>query len=163
MPSRVYIETTIPSYLTAWPSADIVRSAHQKITQEWWDRHRTKFALVVSELVIQECSAGDQEAAAARLEAIATLPLIGVNEIAGQLAQALIATVPFPPKAAADALHIATAAVHDIEYLLTWNCAHLANAAIRVRVESVCRDRGYRAPIICTPEELSPEDADVSG
>ena len=163
MRPRVYIETTVPSYLTVWPSRDLIQAAHQQVTREWWDRHRPGFDAVVSQLVIDECAAGDPAAAAARLAAVADLPLLAATEAAGLLARELIAGVPLPPRAAADALHLATAAVHGVEFLLTWNCTHLANAVLRGRVEAVCRSRGYRAPAICTPEELTQEQADADG
>ncbi len=163
MKPRVYIETTVPSYLTARPSRDLVRAAHQQITREWWDQHRTGFELVVSQLVLDECGAGDPNAATARLAAIAGLPLLAATEGAGELARELVVSVPLPSRAAADALHLATAAVHGVEYLLTWNCTHLANAVLRGRVEAVCRGRGYRAPVVCTPEELTQEGTNVGG
>lgn len=61
---------------------------------------------------------------------------------------------PLPRKAAVDALHISIATVHKVEYLLTWDCRHIANAAMRIKIEAVCRSRGCTAPIMCTPEEL---------
>ena len=97
MKPRVYIETTVPSYLTAWPSRDLIRVAYQQLTREWWDRHRAGFDLVVSQLVLDECAAGDPGAAAARLAAIADLPLLAATEEAGKLARELIAGVPLPP------------------------------------------------------------------
>ena len=80
-----------------------------------------------------------------------------------RLAEDLVSDVPLPPRAATDAFHVATAAVHRIDFLLTWNCTHLANAALRVRIEEVCRARGVRPPTICTPEELMPEGSDDAG
>jgi predicted nucleic acid-binding protein len=153
MKSRVYLETTIPSYLTAWPSRDLVRAAHQQITREWWQR-RKEYELFVSQLVIRECQAGDREAAEARLEALEGLALLAQVEEAESLARALLDRVPLPDRATADALHIATAAVHGMDYLLTWNCTHIANAALRGRIEAVCREAGFEPPAICTPEEL---------
>ena len=111
MKPRVYIETTVPSYLTAWPSRDLIRAAHQHVTREWWGR-RKAFDLVASALVIEECEAGDPTAAAARLAALDGLPLVAVTDAAVELAKALVADVPLPPRAAADALHVAAAAVH---------------------------------------------------
>ncbi len=153
MKSRVYVETTVPSYLTAWPSRDLVRAAHQQLTREWWDR-RDEYELFVSELVVRECEAGDATAAAARLAVLADLPLVALTEEVDELAKALAAGVPLPARAAADALHIAAAAVHGLDYLLTWNCTHIANATWRVKIEAVCRERGYEPPVICTPAEL---------
>lgn len=150
---RVYVETTVPSYLTAWPSRDLVRAAHQQITREWWNR-RNAFDLFISELVIRECEAGDPIAAAARLEALADLPLLEQTEAVEALARTLLDKVPLPERATADALHIATAAAHGMDYLLTWNCTHIANATLRGRIEAACRDAGYEPPTICTPQEL---------
>jgi predicted nucleic acid-binding protein len=158
MERTVYVETTIPSYLTAWPSRDLVRAAHQQITREWWAR-REEFDLYSSRLVVQECQAGDVQAAGERLAVLAGIPLLEQNVEVENLAAALIRGVPLPQKATADALHIATAAVHGMQYLLTWNCTHIANVALRLRIEAVCRAAGFEPPLTCTPEELSPEGA----
>ncbi len=157
MKPTVYIETTIPSYLTAWPSRDLVRAAHQEITREWWAR-REQYELYSSRLVIAECQSGDQEAAADRLKVLTGIPLLEQRNEAGELAEALLRGVPLPGKAASDALHIATAAVHGMLYLLTWNCRHIANVTLRPWIEAVCRAAGYEPPLICTPEELPTED-----
>jgi predicted nucleic acid-binding protein len=157
MKPRVYVETTIPSYLTAWPSRDLLRAAHQQVTREWWDR-RAAFDLFVSPLVLVEYQAGDPTAAAERLTAVAGLPLLDQTEEVAVLAEALARVVPIPPRAAADAVHIATAAVHGMHYLLTWNCTHIANAALRTRIEAACRAAGCEPPLICTPQELPPPE-----
>lgn len=154
MKPTVYIETTIPSYLTAWPSRDLVRAAHQQITREWWT-HRADFDLYSSRLVVQECQAGDSQAAADRLAALAGIPLLAEGPDVTELAEALIRFVPLPEKAVADSLHIAIAAVHGMKYLLTWNCTHIANVVLRPQIEAVCRAAGFEPPLICTPEELS--------
>ncbi len=156
MKPTVYIETTIPSYLTAWPSRDLVRAAHQQITREWWAR-REEFDLFTSQLVVEECQAGDSQAAADRLAALAGIPLLESEPEAEALAAALVRKVPLPKKAATDALHIATAAVHGMTYLLTWNCTHIANATLRLPIEAVCQLAGYEPPLICTPGELLTE------
>ena len=159
MNPRVYIETTIPSYLTARPSRDLLRAAQQQLTQEWWDR-RAAFDLFISPLVLVECQAGDPSAAADRWAAIAGLPLLDQTDAVARLAEELARAVPIPPRAAADAVHIATAAVHGMQYLLTWNCTHIANVVLRPRIEAACRVIGCEAPLICTPPELSvPEEA----
>jgi hypothetical protein len=152
----VYVETTIPSYLTAWPSRDLIRAAHQHITREWWAR-RDGFDLYSSRLVVQECQAGDPEAATDRQGALSGIPLLEQTTEAAELAEAPVRDVPLPANAAADALHIATATVHGMQYLLTWNCTHIANVALRSQIEAVCRAAGYEPPLICTPEELSTE------
>ena len=150
----VYVETTIPSYLTAWTSRDLVRAAHQQITREWWAKRDT-FDMYSSRLVVQECQVGDAKAAEDRLAALEGIPLLEQTTEAAELAEALLRGVPLPANAAADALHIATAAVHGMQYLLTWNCTHLANVVLRPQIEAVCRAAGYEPPLICTPEELT--------
>lgn len=160
MKPRVYLETTVPSYLTAWPSRDLVRAAHQQITREWWEKRRPDFELYISQVVLRECQAGDATAASDRLRALQDLPLLEQTEEATQLAEALVNQVPLPARAAIDALHVALAAVHGMDYLLTWNCTHIANAALREPIGSVCRANGFEPPTICTPEELLTEEGD---
>lgn len=149
----VYLETTIPSYLTAWQSRDVVRAGEQQVTRDWWER-RTQFELRVSSLVFLECGAGNSDAAALRLAVLDGVPVLAQTFEAETLADILLREVPLPPKAAADALHIAIAAVHGVAFLLTWNCTHIANATLRPRIESICRQLGYEPPVICTPLEL---------
>lgn len=153
MRPRAYIETTIPSYLTAWPSRDLIRAAEQQQTVLWWAR-RAEYELVGSELLLEECGAGDPAAAAARLAAITDLPVLEQGPDVAALAEALVREVPLPRNAVADAMHIALAAVHGIEFLVTWNCRHIANPVLRPQVEAVCRAAGYEPPVICTPGEL---------
>lgn len=150
----VYIETTIVSYLTAWLSRDLIRAAHQQITQDWWNNRRRDFELFISEFVINEASAGDAEAADKRILALETIVLLDVNSDVENLAKKLIADKALPPKAATDALHIATATVHGINYLLSWNCKHIANAEMQDAIEKACDESGFKCPKICTPEEL---------
>ena len=154
MKPRVYLETTIPSYLTAWVSRDLVTAGHQQTTREWWDARRKDFDFFVSQFVIDEAGAGDPDAARRRLEMLVNVPLLDPGPDVHTLAGELMKRVPLPPNAAADSLHIAIATIHGIDYLLTWNCTHIANAALRPRIEGVCRDYGYEPPVICTPEEL---------
>lgn len=151
---RVYLETTIASYLTAWPSRDLIMAANQETTREWWTNRRDAFELFVSQTVIKESSAGDQDAAQRRLEFLKPFPRLDITEEVESLAAKLIADVPLPPKAQADALHIAVAAVNKMNYLLTWNCTHIANATLRSRIEAVCRSEGYEPPVVCTPQEM---------
>ena len=154
MKPKIYLETTIPSYLTSRPSRDLVMAAHQQITREWWDTQRDAFDLFVSQMVLDEVSSGDPEAAARRLGLLKPLPLLNPHDEEAELAQALLKQAALPARAAADALHIAIAVVNGMDYLLTWNCTHIANAALRNRIETVCRSKGFEVPIICTPEEL---------
>lgn len=154
MVERVYIETTVVSYLTAGPSRDLIVAGHQQITQDWWDNRRGDYELCVSQLVIQEAGDGDPQAAQERLDVLATMTMLEINEEAIELAEELVHAGAMPAKAGNDALHIAVAALHRVPYLLTWNCRHMANATLRVQIESVCASKGFKAPIICTPEEM---------
>jgi hypothetical protein len=89
-----------------------------------------------------------------RLALLDNIPVLGLSDDVQEFAKRLIAAGAVPAKAALDGLHIAVAALNQMEYLLTWNCAHIANAAVRGKIEEACRSAGLRAPIICTPEEL---------
>ncbi|MBC7821186.1 MAG: type II toxin-antitoxin system VapC family toxin [Planctomycetaceae bacterium] len=157
MNSKVYIETTIISYLTAWRSPQLVMAANQETTRNWWDDERHHFDLFISEAVIQEASAGDPAAARRRLEVISELPELPITDEARVLAKELIEQTPLPEKASVDALHVATATVNGMDYLLTWNCRHIANATLRNAMADVCRVAGYEMPVICTPLELIQE------
>lgn len=150
---RIYLETTIPSYLTARPSRDLIKAAQQEITWEWWDR-RDRFDLFISQLVVAEARQGDPDAAAGRLKVLRGIPSLQMTEQGRELAERILEYVPLPDKAATDAAHIAVAAIHGLDYLLTWNCRHLANAALRHKIDFVCQDAGWEAPVICTPNEL---------
>jgi hypothetical protein len=157
MKSRVYIETSVVSYLTALPSSDLVRAAHQQLTTEWWTK-REGFALFVSDAVLTEVRQGDPAAAARRLAAVDGLQVLAATREANELATALLTAAAMPRKAAIDAVHVAIATVNGMDFLLTWNCTHIANAVMRPRIETVCRDAGFDPPTICTPEELQPEE-----
>jgi predicted nucleic acid-binding protein len=153
----VYAETSIISYLAARPSRDLIVAARQQVTHAWWRDRRPVFDLYISQIVLDEVRGGDSEAAERRVALLAGLPVLDITpEVAG-LAAALIARVPLPPRAGADAVHIAVAAYHGIDFLLTWNSAHIANAELRPRVEQVCRESGYQPPVLCTPDELMGE------
>lgn len=153
MKPKVYLETTIISYLTARPSRDLIIVAHQELTNEWWENRRKHFDLFVSQLVIQEAKAGDKNAAEKRLGIIETIPLLELNEKVVSLANVLIEKA-IPKKAVEDALHIAIAAIHGMDYLLTWNCKHIANAEKEHAILEICYKNHLNPPVICTPEEL---------
>ena len=151
---RVYIETTIVSYLTARLSRDLVTAAHQQMTQQWWADRRTAFDLCASQAVVNEAGGGDETMSRLRLKVLEELPLLDITEEVTNFAEELIRVGPMPPKAAVDAVHVAASVVHRVDYLLTWNCTHLANAAIRTKIDQMCRSRDYAPVVICTPEEL---------
>jgi predicted nucleic acid-binding protein len=153
--ASVYIETSVFSYLTARPSNDLRAMANQNATLDWWEMQRASYNVFVSELVVSEASKGHPEASQRRLAVINDLPLIIISEEVRALAQALIENHALPQKAEADAYHVAIAVVHGIEYLLTWNCTHIANAHTRPKIEATCRRLGYEPSVICTPLELT--------
>jgi hypothetical protein len=154
MKKRVYIETTFVSYLTGRPSRDLIVAGHQQITHDWWESRRTDYELCVSQLVLQEASDGDPQAAQERLDVLATMTMLEIKNEAVELAEELVRAGALPAKAENEALHIAVAAIHHVPFLLTWNCRHMANAGMRAQIESVCAVKGFKAPVICTPEEL---------
>jgi predicted nucleic acid-binding protein len=150
----VYVETSVISYLVAQPTRDLIVAGHQQLTYEWWAEHRRSFDLFVSRVVLEEASLGDPEMARRRLEVMEAIPLLPVKAEATQIAAELVHRGGLPRKASTDALHIAVAAASGMEYLLTWNCKHIANAQARRAVNLICRSSGVEPPVICTPEEL---------
>ena len=154
MKAKVYVETSVISYLTSRPNRDLIIAGNQQVTQEWWQKRRTAYDLYISQLVVQEASFGDATAAADRLKVLHEIPLLPLTEEGKQLAERLISKGAIPKKVVEDALHIAIATSNGMEYLLTWNFKHIANAVMRGKIEAVCRDEGYEPPIICTPQEL---------
>lgn len=150
----VYVETSVISYLAARPSPALVTAAHQQVTRDWWEHRRSAFKTFISPLVIDEASKGDEMAIQARLVKMAEIPVLEFTEAARDLIEKLVAEKAIPAKAIDDAGHVAIAATHNIDYLLTWNCRHLDNAEIKPQIRSVCAKYGYICPEICTPEEL---------
>lgn len=156
MKLSVYVETTIISYLTARPSKDVIVRAHQEITRRWW-QHRSAFELFSSPLVVEEAGRGDRAARTKRQRLLSNLSLLAVTNEARGVARKLLQQGVLPERAEADALHMAIAAVHGVEHLITWNCRHIANARMRPQIEDVIRGAGYEPPVFCTPEELLEE------
>lgn len=158
MRPKVYVESTIISYLAARPSSDPIVKARQVISQEWWDNRRAQFDLVISEQVILEIEAGDPEAAQRRMGLVRDIPIVRLNADVEALASRLVRARAVPATSIEDATHIAAATVHGAEFLITWNCRHIANATVRSLIEKTCWDSGYVACIICTPEELMSDE-----
>jgi len=150
----VYIESSVISYITARPSRDIVTSARQTITVEWWEEYRNTFEIFVSELVIEEIGSGDSAAANRRLSVIDKIPILEATENSITLAKALITENAVPKSSTEDAIHISIAAVQNIDFLLTWNFKHINNANTRDRISLVISHQGYTCPVLCSPEEL---------
>lgn len=154
MKPRVYLETTIPSYLAARRSRDLQLAADQEATEEWWEIRRSAFDIYISEIVLREISKGDSTFAGARLAIVQGLPILAPDPIAEEIAVRLVEKQIIPATAADDAAHIALAAAHRMDFLLTWNCKHINNAAIQRRIERECDALGAPCPVICTPDEL---------
>lgn len=151
--AKVYIETSIVSYLVATPSRDLIQAAHQEATRQWW-AGRVRFDLFVSRFVRAEAGRGNAAAAARRLAALRGIRSLSVGRDVPSLATDLLRSGTLPEKAWVDAVHVAIAATNGVDYLLTWNMRHLANAVIRVKIDEGCRRAGLKPPVICTPEEL---------
>jgi hypothetical protein len=151
---RVYLETTIASYLAAWPSRDLLQAARQQITHDWWNNRRQDYDLCICQTVLDEAAAGDVDAARRRLPFLQDLPLLDLTQAVRDVAKAIMDSGLLPAKATRDAIHIAVSSVHRIDILLTWNCRHIANAAIMKELGEVVAQCGCEMPILCTPEEL---------
>jgi hypothetical protein len=154
MPPSVYIETSIVSYLVARPSRDPVMAERQRQTRDWWENRRREYRLFASELTYEEAELGEATMAGQRIAMLTGLALLPATPEAESLAKALVARGPLPPKARTDALHISTATVGGLDYLLTWNCTHIANPRMYPTIRRICRERGYTPPVLCTPDDL---------
>jgi predicted nucleic acid-binding protein len=150
----VYVETSIFGHLTARPTDNLILAANIKITQDWWNDYSKLFVLYASEVVEDEAARGDPAIAAQRLSLLQSLMLLELTEEALELAQAFLSQSNLPPKASNDALHMALATVYGLDYLLTWNCKHMANAQIQRKLSQISSGLGYVLPVICTPYEL---------
>jgi len=153
---RVYIETTIPSYLTSWPSPQVVHAGHQISTRDWWENHRHHYDLYTSLVVRQEASGGDPAAAKRRIDSLAGIPMLAITPECEAIGSAILASGLIPGKAERDALHIGVATFHRMDLLLTWNIRHIANAHVREDLRVLIASLGYILPTICSPEELLP-------
>ena len=152
----VYVETTIPSYLASRPSSQPSIAVDQQATREWWDQERMRFRLFTSAFTFDECSRGDTSAAERRLSYLAEIPELSVPEDLNLLEDDIIRLFQLPKKAFTDASHLALAIVHRMDYLLTWNCTHLANAVLQKELVEYCNYHDLHIPIVCTPETLIP-------
>ncbi len=151
---QIYIESTIPSYVVARPARDLVQAARQQLTRDWWDLKRTEHELFTSQVVLDEIAAGEAEMAHRRLQLMSGTTSIEMTEAAEELAASILKSGLLPASADGDAAHIALATIHGMDILLTWNCRHIANAAIQNRLRRLVEPVGYDLPVICTPEEL---------
>lgn len=158
MNGSVFIETTIPSYYVARRSRNIIQAARQELTIEWWDNHRNDYRLFSTTLVVNEASQGDPVSSAARLDLLDKIPLLPINSKVMEVANEILETQIVPTKASEDAFHIASAGVHGMDFLLTWNCTHIANPHNQRRIAKCFARHHIIMPVICTPEEFLGND-----
>ena len=154
MSETVYIETSVIGYLTARSTKNLIIAGNMETTRDWWQNRRNDFFLYISQVVLDEVARGDTEIATKRLEILRDFPLLEVTESVDELASEFMTKSNLPPKASDDAVHIAIATIHRLDYLLTWNCKHIANAQIQRKLIKICFDLDYKLPMICTPYEL---------
>ncbi|MGR3301506.1 MAG: type II toxin-antitoxin system VapC family toxin [Candidatus Scalindua sp.] len=150
----VYIESTVISYYTARRTRDLIAAAHQEITIEWWENALPNFEPFISQIVLDEIERGDSDAAKMRCETAKDFKLIEVTEETVNLAEIYFKVLEIPNKAKADAFHMAISVLGGVDYLVTWNCTHIASARVRKAIGNINEDRGFVTPVICTPEEL---------
>lgn len=153
-PLRIYIETSVISYLTSRPSRDLLIAARQEATREWWELRNQVFQPLISNLVIQEVAAGDPNAALSRLKICQTVEQLGIDPAAMELAAKLIEVKAIPSNEEEDALHIALATTAKVEYIATWNFAHMVSPAAKFRLQKHIEQLGFASPLLATPEEL---------
>ena len=160
MKPKVYIETTIPSYVTALPAKNVIIAGKQETSRQWWEEKKEHFELFISPFVIEEAEKGDADMSALRIGLINDVPILAVDDTVTDIARAILAKNIIPEKAATDASHIAIATRHGMDFLLTWNCTHIANAQILRFIRKEVENFGYELPIICTPDELMGDEND---
>ena len=155
MKETVYVETSIFGYLTARSTNNLILAANTKVTQDWWAFRRNDFTIYASELVEDEAAKGDEAIAQRRLNLLKSIPYLDIAEEAIELAGVFLKQSNLPAKATNDSIHIAIATVYGLDYLLTWNCKHMANAQIQKKLSQISSKLGYELPVICTPYELT--------
>jgi hypothetical protein len=154
---KLYIETSVIGYLTSAPVREPLVAAHQQLTREWWQAHRFEYELFTSRIAVEEAIRGNQAEAQLRTQALADVTRVAVTPAVEALVPALLKATGLPLRVYADMSHVAVATIHGMQYLLTWNCRHIANAKILPKVARACREYGYEPPVICTPEQLMGE------
>ena len=150
----VYIESSVISYYTARRSRELIVAAHQEITLDWWENALPSFEPFISQIVFDEISRGDSESARKRLNAVESFKLIEMTQETAMLAKLYYNALHIPEKAINDAFHLALAVYHGMDYMVTWNCTHIAAGRVINIIQNINSEEGYQTPIICTPEEL---------
>jgi hypothetical protein len=151
---RIYIESTIPSYVVARPARDLLQAARQQLTRDWWDLKRAVHELFTSHVVLDEIGSSEAAMASQRIELMAKITLLDLTDEANALTKQILGSGLLPATADRDAAHIALATVHEMDILLSWNCRHIANAAIQARLRKLADTSGFTLPVLCTPDEL---------
>lgn len=158
--ATAYIETTVPSYYVARPSASLIQAARQTSTRRWWDEGCSGFDLFTSQEALEEVGRGELAMAKERLELLQDAGVLEITEEVAALTKLLLSKQIVPAKAASDAVHIAVASVHRMDFIVTWNFKHIANPHIRTRLRDAVAATGAILPVICTPEELLNDEDD---
>ncbi len=155
---RAYIETTIPSYIIGSDSRDLIILEHQIFTRDWWKVAWNKYALHISETVILEIKAGNPELAEQRIQLIKGLPILSLNECIESLVSKYMEHFHFPDKLLNDMFHVAFATCYQMDYIVTWNCRHIANPFTQRQLDRLNSSLGFQTPLLCTPEQLEIKD-----
>jgi predicted nucleic acid-binding protein len=161
MKPSVYLDSSVPSYWLP-QSGDAIVQARHLITRKWWSDELPRFEVFVSQVVMEELSGGDPLRAAERLKLVEEFPLLEVDTVVEEAARFYVDQLAMPRRDLRDAFHLALASVHEIEYLVTWNYAHLANASKRTHIETLNRRLHLASPVICSPEELMLEPPELA-
>ena len=154
---RIYIESTIPSYVVARPARALLQAARQQVTKDWWDLERSSHELFTSQIVLDEIAIGEKAMARDRLDVMIQIKLLDLTNEAKALTKDILGSGLLPARADRDAAHIALATVHEMDILLSWNCRHIANASIQQRLRLLAEKFGFTLPVLCTPDELTGE------
>jgi hypothetical protein len=154
MKPSIYLESSVISYFVARPSQDIITRGHQETTHQWWNSQLPRYDVFVSELVLNEIGSGDSDAAQKRTQAVHAFEVVRISQDAIDLASKYVAELPLLRDAEADALHLALAVLNNVNFLVTWNCKHIARGSVLKALPLVNMRLGLATPVICTPEEL---------
>lgn len=153
MKYRVYVESSVVSYLAARPSADAITATRQHFSFQLWQK-RDALDLLISDAVLAEIKLGNAEFANHRLIYCDQMPVLELPDHVDEVAAYLLRDKAIPAKAYTDAVHIAIAALHDVEFIASWNFRHIAGALPRRNIERALAALGVSVPVIATPEEI---------
>jgi len=159
MKSKIYIETSVVSYYAGRGSRDVVIAGHQQSTLDFWRLLDNELSPFVSALVVKEAGKGDQELAKRRLDVIQAFPILRTTPEAEQLAQAILDARAIPAQYPEDALHIAVAAIAGMDFIVTWNFAHLNNPFTKMMIRHIVENAGYECPEIVSPDAFLGDEA----